>query len=91
MERLWFEGVVGRRLMKGYLCAVEECLSHGSIAGRRHHNPGNSYERKLLVGGLLLVLETSVVVGARHRLSGWSSSGSYSLICRPRERGKELS
>lgn len=34
-----------------------QCLSHRSIAAKRHHNQGTSYERKYLNGSLLTISE----------------------------------
>lgn len=44
------------------------CLSHCSITVKRYHEQGNAYERKHLVGGLLLVSvgwSIIIMVGSR--------------------------
>jgi hypothetical protein len=36
---------------------VDKTMSWCSIAGKRHHGQGNSYQRKYLIGGLLAISE----------------------------------
>ena len=50
------------------------CLSHCTIAVKRHHSQGNSYERKQLIEGLLTVSEVSP-------LSSWWEAWQHAGRC----------
>ena len=60
------------------------CLRHRSIAVQRHHDQGNFYKRKHLIGGLFKVSEISPLSSWREH-GGTHGTGAgaerYILIC----------
>lgn len=46
------------------------CLKHYSVAERRHHDQGNSYKRKHLIGGLLTLSDVqSIIIMVRNKVA----------------------
>lgn len=41
---------------------IGHCLSYCSVAGKGHHDQGDSFERRHLFGDLLMVLELVLVI-----------------------------
>lgn len=55
------------------------CLSHGSIVVKLHHDQGNSYKRKHLVRGLLILSEVSPLLSWQ---GAWPHTGTAAVAQR---------
>lgn len=66
------------------------CLSHCSIAVKRHHDQGNSYKRKHLIGACIQFRRFSLLPAWWHADSSGIVSGSCILICRQRGTGPAM-
>lgn len=62
-------GVVFKHWSHMTFFPVESCLSHYSVAVKRHHDLGNSCERNHLIRSLLVVSEMSFIIMAESMLS----------------------
>lgn len=90
-----YYGLLHTRLQKSALNSwqvlrVVVCLGHCSIAVRRHHDQGRTYERKHLVGGLAGSSRDLVHYHDGREHGGMEHGGeeveSYILTCEQRER-----